>query len=916
MEDLIHLPIIGLIVTLTESQMKTPLVEAMSDLIGGIFFPGRSIERSRLVELVNAILKDSRQFGSKHASNSLLENDVRRHGLQALVPPLSAVQFQIQDLLSTLREKDKRITELEDMVSRLNNERSEFISQMTLQEDQLDESRRSAQNQSQRLQHLETHLRALVETLERDSDQRIAAGNIPEDIPSIAKTLRVSLQAWQDRVIQQRQRQQSENLKLAAALQNIARGDIPEEIADEAASASDDLLWIKSAAVTLQEIYAGSASVSHTIQESMNLLFSIADELSDDAAQQMTALRDLRKTVAQISENTVTMANQTDETAKVALEIHSLTDSLLAEAEDMIAAVQESYKNIGDINELMDKSSLLALNARIIAAQAGDHGRGFAVVAEEIKELSTRTDTFVQLITERVQAITNSTATVNEGVQRIAKSMGAVQQNTDQIASGTYEYSVSTQQMTTSVEQILSRAQHSTLLAKQLASMAKRISIALEQLTSMTQFFEQHQGIESEIYRAGDTGALAAVIPGIATMQELRKKRCAAVFVNKGPVDQIQEYQMQQEAERQHLRLVIYSGENNARLSIRIVEKLITSHAIDILFWQPTNNLTFHKILHLGMQHHVLIIPFCRGGLASREQVPFQTLTQHYEEGKVAASYVPENSSVYAILGPEHLSVANIRAQGFLWNLPTSSRCVGKAHGDWTAKEASILMKSFLNEQSQGTFDVIYGINDTSAFGAIRACLAYIIHQLAQRHTLRWTPKRVIGTDVSEEMLQCLHGVQGRTVLGKLLRDAIASSDLDHAHCSLSECSDGWSVQWEHQQEAIFSIRDGQASVRAAMVTTVIIQDMVTVSHSTFCDDVGKPIGVGAMAIRHLIDCVQHPGQTPYLLFSQEQGITKETPEAIWKTRHYVLTEAHTRWRNEHVMSLSSENQFVRVSEL
>ena len=60
MEDLIHLPIIGLIVTLTESQMKTPLVEAMSDLIGGIFFPGRSIERSRLVEMVNTLLKDSR----------------------------------------------------------------------------------------------------------------------------------------------------------------------------------------------------------------------------------------------------------------------------------------------------------------------------------------------------------------------------------------------------------------------------------------------------------------------------------------------------------------------------------------------------------------------------------------------------------------------------------------------------------------------------------------------------------------------------------------------------------------------------------------------------------------------------------------------------------------------------------------
>lgn len=894
--------------------MKTRFVEAVSDIICGIFFPGHTAERSRLVETMNTLLKESRQFSNKHALVSLVENDVRRHGLKALALPLSRIQAQVQNLLDKLREKDERIVELEEMIARLNNERSELISQFTTQEAQLHEYQRSCQNQRKRQQELEDLFRAAIDEFKHGSGQRVGADNIPEDWQPLVQTLQASLQTWYDRFIQQYQRQKAENRKLVAALQEIARGEIPAGISHEITSATADIMWIKIAAATLQEIYAGNASVSITIQESMNMLYSIADELSDDATQQMTALHDLRKTVAQISQNTVTMANQTDETAKVAQDIHHLTDSLLAEAEDMIAAVHESHKNISDINELMDQSSLLALNARIIAAQAGDHGRGFAVVADELKELSTRTDTFVQLITARVQAITNSTTTVHEGVQRISKSMGAVQQNTDQIASGAYEYSASTQQMTASVEQILSRARHSTFLAKQLSSMAKRISIALEQLTDMMQFFEQSQGIESELYRIGDTGELAAEIPEIATIQELRKKRCAAVFVNKGPVDQIQEYQMQQEADQQHLRLSIYSGENNARLSFRIAEKLLASHTIDILFWQVTNNLAFHRILHLAKQHHVLIIPFCRGGNVTREHVPFQTLTQHYEEGKVAAEYAPANSAVYAVLGPEHLSVANIRAQGFLWNLPAGSRCVGKAHGDWTAKEASILMKSFLDEHNQDMFTVIYGINDTSAFGAIRACLEHIILELMQRNVLHWAPKRVIGTDVSEEMLQCMHGMQGHKVLGELIEKAISAITLEKAHCTLSERPDEWSVQWE-QHEAMFSIRDGQISVRTATATTVIIQDMMTVSHSTFCDDAGKPIGVGAMAIRHLVDCVQHPGQVPYLLFSQEQGVTKETPEAIWKTRRYVLTDTHTRWRNEHVMTLSSQNQFVRVGE-
>ncbi len=70
------------------------------------------------------------------------------------------------------------------------------------------------------------------------------------------------------------------------------------------------------------------------------------------------------------------------------------------------------------------------------------------------------------------------------------------------------------------------------------------------------------------------------------------------------------------------------------------------------------------------------------------------------------------------------------------------------------------------------------------------------------------------------------------------------------------------------------------------------------------------------MAIKHLIDCVQHPGQPPYLLFSQEQRVTKDTPEATWKTLRYVLTDTHTQWRNEHVMSISPQDEFVRIGEL
>ena len=81
------------------------------------------------------------------------------------------------------------------------------------------------------------------------------------------------------------------------------------------------------------------------------------------------------------------------------------------------------------IVEVTERTNLLALNASILAAQAGEHGRGFAVVAEEIKALADRTAGSAQDITklitavqketkEAVAAMSDSLAAVEEGVQR------------------------------------------------------------------------------------------------------------------------------------------------------------------------------------------------------------------------------------------------------------------------------------------------------------------------------------------------------------------------------------------------------------------------------------------------------------------------------------------------------------------
>lgn len=76
-----------------------------------------------------------------------------------------------------------------------------------------------------------------------------------------------------------------------------------------------------------------------------------------------------------------------------------------------------------------------------------------------------------------------------------------------------------------------------------------------------------------------------------------------------------------------------------------------------------------------------------------------------------------------------------------------------------------------------------------------------------------------------------------------------------------------------------FCYHDGQIWAALDKLFIMIIKEMMTVSYATFYNDERKQIGVGAMAIRHLVNCVRCPGEPQYVLFSEEQAITRETPE-------------------------------------
>lgn len=328
---------------------------------------------------------------------------------------------------------------------------------------------------------------------------------------------------------------------------------------DEVSANSDALTsFVEETASSIEEMDASVRSVAAATE-------SLA-AATNETERSMRAIDDSTQRVGIAVGETAVLADEVQVSAEqgssVVLETAEsmrATRRGIEQAAETIAALGERSDRIGQItrviDEIADRTNLLALNARILAAQAGQQGRGFAVVAEEIKELSERTarstdeiDELIKGVRESVGAATTQAAQnqqlADDGValaERAAVSLNDISRKTGlsasairQIAEAAATQSLESHQVTELMGQVRRRAQEieratseqartSTQIGERAVRMAelteqvrramqeqaaasKHIAQAMEQLTEVveqigTAVGEQHNGTE-EVLRA------------------------------------------------------------------------------------------------------------------------------------------------------------------------------------------------------------------------------------------------------------------------------------------------------------------------------------------------------------------------------------------------------------------------------